>query len=76
MRRVHVEYYEKNSKNNNKKRALRNWKHDKIKKKSRNFGRYSWKNFSEKNRTKRPKEGKLERNDEKRGAQSRDPTSR
>ena len=33
MRRVHVEYYEKNSKNNNKKRALRNWKHDKIKKK-------------------------------------------
>lgn len=47
-----------------------------LKKKSRNFGRYSWKNFSEKNRTKRPKEGKLERNDEKRGAQSRDPTSR
>ena len=33
MRRVHVEYYEKNSKNN-KKRALRNWKHDKIKKKN------------------------------------------
>ena len=77
MRRVHVEYYEKNSKNN-KKRALRNWKHDNIKKKklSRNFGIYSWKNFSEKNRIKRPKEGKSERNDEKRGAQSRDPTSR
>lgn len=29
-----------------------------------------------KNRTKRPKEGKSERNDEKRGAQSGDPTSR
>lgn len=78
MRSMHTEYYEKNSKNNNKKRALRNWKHDENSKK---------KNLVEiledivgkilrKNRTKRPKEGKSERNDEKRGAQSGDPTSR
>lgn len=59
MRRVHTEYYGKNSKKNNKKKELLETESMMRikKKKSRNFGRYSWKNSRKKwnKKTKRRK---------------------